>query len=69
MKQEKIIFSTEAAEILGVNRQRINQLANQGHIGKRVAGRYWVFTRSELERYRQIPRAKDGRRKIGMQPA
>ncbi len=53
----------EAAEVLGVNRQRINELARSGRIGRQIAGRYWVFTRTELERFKSEPKNKGGRPK------
>ena len=53
----------EAAEILGVNRQRINQLAKAGRLGRQIAGRYWVFTRAEIEAFKNQPKSKGGRPK------
>ena len=53
----------EAAQILGVNRQRINQLAKAGRLGRQIAGRYWVFTRAEIEAFKNQPKSKGGRPK------
>jgi Helix-turn-helix domain len=66
--KEKEIFAGEVAAMLGVNRQRVNQLANQGHIGHQVGGRYWVFKPSEVERFRETWNRKPGRPKK-VQPA
>ncbi len=63
--------AVEAADYLGVNRQRVYDLAKQGRIGRQVAG-FWVFTKPELDRYKteRVNRPKGGRpkkkyRKIG----
>ena len=53
----------EVAEILGVNRQRVNQLAKAGRIGRQIAGRYWVLTRAEIEAFKHQPKSKGGRPK------
>lgn len=55
------VLPGEAAEILQVNRQRINELARSGRIGRQVAGRYWVFSRAELEAFKAAPKNKGGR--------
>ena len=57
------ITAGEAARIAGVSRQRINQLAEAGRLGRQVAGRYWVFTRAEIEAYTAQPKRKGGRPK------
>ncbi len=57
------ITAGEAARIAGVSRQRINQLAEAGRIGRQVAGRYWVFTRAEIEAFKAQPKSKGGRPK------
>jgi excisionase family DNA binding protein len=62
MNDEEILAG-EAAKILGVNRQRVNELARAGRLGHQVAGRYWVFTRTELEAYKALPKSKGGRPK------
>lgn len=50
-EQEELITSGEAAKIAGISRQRINELAAMGRLGRQVAGRYWVFTREEVQEY------------------
>ncbi len=63
MSSEEEVFAGEAAKILGVNRQRINELARAGRIGRQLGGRYWVFTRVELEAFKAEPKGKGGRPK------
>ncbi len=63
MSSDEEVTAGEAAKILGVNRQRINQLAHDGRIGRQIAGRYWVFTRSELGAFKNNPDRKPGRPK------
>lgn len=56
--------SAQAASYLGVSRTRISELSNAGRIGRRVAGKYWVYTKAELDAYReQAPANKGGRGK------
>jgi len=52
--------AVQAASYLGVNRQRIYQLAKAGRIGREIAG-YWVFTREELDAFKAKPKPKAGR--------
>ncbi len=43
----------DAAALLGVSRQRVNQLAHDGTIPARhVAGRFWIFRRADVEVYK-----------------
>lgn len=58
-----LITAGEAARIAGVKIQRIHELANAKRIGQKVAGRFWVFTRAEIEAYRDGPKNKGGRPK------
>lgn len=62
-EQEDLITAGEAARIAGVTRQRINELASMGRLGRQIAGRYWVFTRAEVEAYKAAPKSKGGRPK------
>jgi excisionase family DNA binding protein len=65
IEQDELITAGEAARIAGVSRQRINELASLGRLGRQVAGRYWVFTREEVEAYKHAPKNKGGRPKEG----
>ena len=67
MNDDEEVTAGEAAAILGVNRQRVNQLAREGRIGRQVAGRYWLFKRAELEAFKNSPR-KGGRPKEPAEP-
>ncbi len=54
------VSQTDAAERLGVSRQRVSQLVESGQLkSKEIAGRF-VISESELERFAAIPR-KGGR--------
>lgn len=53
----------EAARELGISRQRLTVIAEQGRLGRKVAGRYWIFTRAELEAFRPNIQGKAGRPK------
>ena len=52
----------DAAAALGLSRQRLALLAKQGRLGRQVAGRYWVFTREEIEAYKPKVKASKGGR-------
>jgi hypothetical protein len=49
----KEMTSAQAAKYLGVSRTRISELSNARRIGRRVAGKYWVYTKAELDAYRE----------------
>jgi excisionase family DNA binding protein len=54
----------EAARELGLSRQRLAVLAKEGRLGHQVAGRYWIFTQSEVEAFKpQVKSSKGGRPK------
>ncbi|MDP9316926.1 MAG: helix-turn-helix domain-containing protein [Chloroflexota bacterium] len=50
-EQPVFLNALEAAEYLGVNKQRVYELARAGRIGRRIGG-YWLFTETELEAYK-----------------
>lgn len=52
----------EAAQELGISRQRLAVLAKQGRLGHQVAGRYWVFTRAEVQAYKPMVKVSRGGR-------
>lgn len=60
-EQEELVTTGEAMRMLGISRQRVNELASAGRIGRKIAGRYWVFTREEIQAYMQQPKNKGGR--------
>ena len=59
-----LLDAVQAADYLGVNRQRIYELARAGRIGQRV-GTLWVFPRQQLDAYKaaRVHRPKGGRPK------
>lgn len=63
IEQEELITAGEAARLAGISRQRINELASSGRLGRQIARRYWVFTREEVEAYKALPKSKGGRPK------
>lgn len=57
-----MLTGADAARELGISRQRITELAKTGRLGTQVAGRYWFFTKEEIEAYkndRKVGRPKD----------
>lgn len=58
----------EAAAYLGVSRQRVHLLAQQGRIGCEIATGYYVFTQEELDRYKAAPKPRGGRPKKRQDP-
>jgi excisionase family DNA binding protein len=56
------LTASEAADYLGVKRQRMYVLAGEGRLGQRVDG-YLVFTKPELDEYmlQRTTRPKGGR--------
>lgn len=59
---EELVTLTEAARDLNLSRQRLALIAKEGRIGRQIAGRYWVFTRQELDEYRPLVKASKGGR-------
>lgn len=60
---EQLIMMGEAARQLGISRQRLRIMAEEGRLGKQYAGRYWFFTPEELERYKPLVNGPGGRGK------
>ncbi len=59
---DELLNSMDAAAYLGVTPQRIYALRDKGIIGRELgSGGYWIYTKSELDRYRAI--RKTGRPK------
>lgn len=56
------ITGGEAARLLAVTRQHISRLAHDGKLpGRQLAGRYWIFKRSDVEAYKVANKPKGGR--------
>lgn len=62
MDEQEYLTAEQAAEYIGVKRQRIYNLVSEGRLGQRVDG-YLVFTKPELDEYITVrsTRPKGGR--------
>lgn len=58
---DDLLMGDQAAQYLGVSRQRLHQLTREG-LGRRMSG-HWIFTRKELDQYRVSEKNKGGRPK------
>lgn len=63
-ESQELLNGMQAAAYVGVNKQRIYELARAGRIGKQIGG-YWLFTPEELDAYKaeRAQRPKGGRPK------
>lgn len=66
---QELLSAAQAAEYLGLTRQRIYELADAGRMGHRI-GTLWIFSRAELDLYKQerALRPRGGRPK-GLAPS
>jgi excisionase family DNA binding protein len=63
MDEAEYLNGVQAAEYLGVSKQRIYELRDSHRIG-RIIGGYWLFTKSELDHYKATKyQRKNGRPK------
>ena len=60
MEPTDLLTTTQAAEYLGLTRQAIIALTKRQGLGRRF-GHAWLFTRAELDAWRDKPRIKGGR--------
>ena len=60
MHPDDLMTTTQAAEYLGLTRQAIIALTKRRGLGRRY-GTVWLFTKSELDAWRDHPRTKGGR--------
>ena len=60
MEPTDLLTTTQAAAYLGLTRQAIIALTKRHGLGHRV-GSVWLFTRAELDAWRDKPRTKGGR--------
>ena len=58
---DELLTSSEAAAYLGVTKERIYMLRNQGRLGVLIAGKVWLYPKSQVEEYRAT--RKQGRPK------
>lgn len=54
----ELLSVAQAAQILGVTRQRVHDLIKNGQIIARKLGRYYYIEITEVERYRNQPTGK-----------
>lgn len=62
MNHEEELTLRDAARLLGLSYQRLAILAKEGRLGHQVAGRYWIFTRAEIEAYKPLVKTSRGGR-------
>ncbi len=64
MADDELMSAVQAAEYLGVIRQRVYDLASRGRLGRRV-GNLWLFSKAELDAYKaeRASKPKGGRPK------
>ena len=60
---EEFMTAGEAMAYLGVSKQRLYELAEIGRIGRQRMGRFWLYNRRDVERYKNEPKSKGGRPK------
>ncbi len=60
---EELLTTGEAAKYSGMSRQRLVELAESGKIPSRRAGKFWLFHPTDLDRWKEAPKAKGGRPK------
>ena len=62
---DDLLMTHEAAQILGVSRERVLQFAKAGRLGRKVNGRLppALVSREEVEAYKHSPTRKAGRPK------
>ena len=65
-EHEELLSRPAAQAYLGITSARLSQLTKTGRLGRQVARQYWVFTKAELEAFKQErdKRPKGGRLKI-----
>lgn len=64
---EDWVMGAEALQIVGLSRERLRQLSEDGTLGRRVS-KNWIYTRAELEAYKAKPKDKGGRPSKGTRP-
>jgi excisionase family DNA binding protein len=56
MKLSDLITAAQAAEILGLSKERVSQLCKQGRIQAVKPGRDWVMLRQTVQAFSKIDR-------------
>ncbi len=60
---QRYLSASEAAVYCHVTTERLAQLAREGYMGRRIAGR-WLYTDAELDRYLQERKGQRRRHKL-----
>jgi excisionase family DNA binding protein len=53
---DNFVLTSEAAEVLGVSRRRVQALITSGQLPAQKVGRDWLIARADLETFAQQPR-------------
>jgi len=59
--QNDLMTTAQAAEYLGVSRQRMDKLAQLGAIDRERLGEFWVYRRRDLDRWLATSTRTSGR--------
>ena len=62
--EDELMSAMQAAEYAGVSRTRINQLAIAGKLKREEIGGYFLYRRSELDRWMAEPKDLGGRPRL-----
>lgn len=61
--EQELLTSSEAAAYLGVTRQRVDQLGQEGELPRQRMGHFWVYKKVDLDRWNVEPNRRVGRPK------
>ena len=61
--EQELLTSSEAAAYLGVTRQRVDQLGQEGELPRQRMGHFWVYKKADLDRWNVEPNRRVGRPK------
>jgi len=64
--EDELLTGVEAAEYLGVTSQYIYKLRREGKLGQLIAGKVWLYPKSQLETFSKNRRSVG--RPIGYKP-
>ncbi len=61
MIEDELLSAGQAADALGISRQRLDELVAAGQISRRKVGRNYVYQRADLDAYRAKGKRGPGR--------
>ncbi len=64
MDESEYLNGVQAAEYLGISKQRVYEIRDSHRVG-RIVGGYWLFTKSELDHYRNTKHERKAGRPKG----